>query len=133
MEEIKKFLTYKNSRTIILVCCAISLVLFFLPVISVMGKMNVSMVKCLFDAPFGDSWWTLLFLICPIVGGYLAYKDKVIKPIAGYCLAGPIVAFLLFSPMGVSFAGLGFIYFLAAAVAIASGVGIVATIKKREE
>lgn len=131
MEEVKKFLTYKNSRLAILACCALALLSFFLPTISVLGKGSFSCFTCVTDFPFSEVWWAIFFLIGPAVGGYLAYKSTEIKPIAGYCLAAPVLIFLICAPKGLSFAGLSFVYFLAVAVAIA--VPFLTPNKKAEE
>ena len=71
------------------------------------------------DVPFSQGWWAIFFLIGPAVGGYLAYKATEIKPLAGYCLIAPTLIFLICAPSGLSLSGLGWIYVLVAAVAIA--------------
>lgn len=131
MEEVKKFLTYKNSRLAILACCALGLLFFFLPTVSVLGKGSVSFLTCMTDIPFSKGWWAIFFLIGPAAGGYLAYKANEIKPLAGYCLIAPALIFLIFAPKGLAFSGLGWIYVLVAAIAIA--VAFLSPNKKAEE
>ena len=124
----EKFLTFKNSKMIILACCAICLLFFFLPMVDVMGKGSISMLDCLTEIGFGDAWWAILFLIGPAVGGYLAFRAEELKPIPGVCLIVPALIFFVAAAEGLSFAGLGYVYLLVAIVA--TGVPFVSPNKK---
>lgn len=118
MDELKKFLTQKNSKMILLVCCGLCLLFFFLPTISIMGKSNVSALKCL-TSDFAEGWWALFFLICPAAAGFLAWQAKKVEPIPGYILAVAVVLFWIFSNELLSLAGLGWFYVIVSVVAIA--------------
>lgn len=115
----EKFLTFKNSKMIILACCAVCLLLFFMPTVSILGKGSISMLSCLTKFDFGHVWWAILFLIGPAVGGYLAFRAEELKPIPGVCLIAPALIFFVAAEEGLSFSGLGYVYLLAAIAATA--------------
>lgn len=119
MDELKKFLTEKNSKMILLVCCGLCLLFFFCPTISILAKGEVSCLDILKEMKFKDGWWSWLFLIAPLAAGYLTYTAKKIEPIPGYILAAPVLIFWLFAEKGLALVGLGWVYVIVAIAAIA--------------